>query len=329
MPHDLRRSVSLLAILALAACASAKPVATAINPTPPEPAEVPTVPPSPVESGPGNGFAGIWYVSGVFPTAMTEASVADPHLGTALTIASTEVSDINGQRCISPVFESDRIDAAATGLKAATAGNWDRLVVSCDGKAFATYLRLPDQPGAHAALLQQRSEGLYLLEPASAVLHRQPGETTQPAQMDAVGATAHDTAPPAPKEATAETHGAAAAPVELTTPAAPAPVPEGPVADVQAEPVAKASAPDGSKLPAAGSAIHLASYKGESAAKRGWKILLGEYDELDPLSPLYVAVDVPGKGVIIRLYASGASEADLAKICAALKAKKVYCALNP
>ena len=119
MPHDLRRSVSLLAILALAACASAKPVATAINPTPPEPAEVPTVPPSPVESGPGNGFAGIWYVSGVFPTAMTEASVADPHLGTALTIASTEVSDINGQRCISPVFESDRIDAAATGLKAA------------------------------------------------------------------------------------------------------------------------------------------------------------------------------------------------------------------
>ena len=75
--------------------------------------------------------------------------------------------------------------------------------------------------------------------------------------------------------------------------------------------------------------MHLASYKGESAAKRGWKILLGEYDELDPLSPLYVTVDVPGKGNVVRLYATGAAPAEIDRICAELRAKKVYCALNP
>jgi len=37
----------------------------------------------------------------------------------------------------------------------------------------------------------------------------------------------------------------------------------------------------------------------------------------------------PGKGEMIRLYATGAEPAEINKICAALKAKKVYCALNP
>jgi len=329
MQHDLCRSVSLVALLALAACASAKPVATSSNPTPPIPAESPPA----AETGPGSMFAGTWYVSGVFPTAMSQASVADPHLGSALTIAETEVSDINGQRCISPVFSSDQVEATAIGLKAPVAGNWDRLVVDCNGKPFATYVRLPDQPGSSPALLQQRREGLYLLEQASAVLHRQPGAfMAPPPEAMAVSHAATDMAPPAHKQAAAETH-AAAAPVDLIPPAAkvsaPAPIPEGPVAVSQSQPTAKAGAALGGKLPAAGTAIHLASYKGESAAKRGWKILLGEYDELDPLSPLYVTVDVPGKGAIIRLYADGAGEAELAKICAALKAKKVYCALNP
>src|SRR5690606_26128321 len=73
--------------------------------------------------------------------------------------------------------------------------------------------------------------------------------------------------------------------------------PEPPVAATPTESVAApAPAPTVAvvtgTLPAAGSAIHLASYAGISAAKRGWKILLGEFDVLDPMSPLYVNVDV-------------------------------------
>ncbi|MBK8161067.1 MAG: hypothetical protein IPK59_20665 [Rhodospirillaceae bacterium] len=252
MQHFIRRSASLMTLLALAACASAKPVETAINPTPPEPVDAVQGDVSAVaETGPGSDFAGIWYVSGVFPTSMTQASVADPHLGTALTIAANEVSDINGQRCISPTFNSDQIDATATGLKAAVAGNWNRLVVRCEGKDFAVYLRLPDQPGANAALLQQRREGLYLLEQAGAVMHRLPSEVVPPPQMDAAATSAHGMTAPAHEDSSAQSHNAGA-PVELTPTMPPAPVPEGPVADSQSEPVAKVSIPEGAKASAIG-----------------------------------------------------------------------------
>jgi len=278
----------------------------------------------------------------VFPTAAAQASVADPHLGAALVIDGAEVSDVNGQRCVTPTFGADKTSAQGLGLKAAPVGDWDRLQVSCNGKAFATYILVPAKSGLGTAaaapkqvLLQQRPEALYLLEQAEEILYRAPGELLKtPVAMTGAAAPKLEAVPP--ETAHAKEAGKAAtapmiAPVELAPKTAPTPVPEGPVA---AEPAAKAAAPhvtatSGAKIPAPGTAMHLASYKGESAAKRGWKILLGEYDELDPLSPLYVAVDVPGKGAIIRLYATGEDEAGLAKICAALQAKKVYCALKP
>lgn len=318
-------------LLAITGCAAPKPAAAPTPVIPEDGAEAPT--PTLDER-----FAGTWYVSGVFPSASAAASAADPHLGSALVIGSAEVSDVNGQRCITPVFATDIVTGAQAGARLGSEGLWDRLSVTCDGRAFATYLRLPDRKGDGPALLQQRPEGLYLLEQAAALQHRRPSEPAVAPVLAGALAMSRE----APK---VEKQAAASAPAELApkkketkktetkkaeaAKIVPAPMAEGPV-EASAEPVAKTSAKSaGDKLPASGTAMHLASYKGQSAAKRGWKILLGEYDELDPLSPLYVSVDVPGKGDMIRLYATGVSPAEIAKICNALKAKKVYCALNP
>lgn len=332
MRPTLAITVSVLALLGVAACATAKRVDTSSAATPAISAETSE---TASETAPEASFAGTWYVSGVFPAASAAASVADPHLGSALSIGAGEVSDVNGQRCITPAFAHDQVEGTAIGLKAAGSGAWDRLVVTCDGKAFATYLRLPDRPGEGPALMQQRQEGLYLLEPATSLLYRQPNESAATAM--AVAKFVPEYEMPVAEAPMTEAPTAKAAPVELA-PAkleaakvepALAPVTEGPVADAQAETAAKVMATGSSQVPAPGTAMHLASYKGQSAAKRGWKILLGEYDELDPLSPLYVTVDVPGKGSVIRLYATGAAPAEISRICAALKARKVYCALNP
>lgn len=336
-------SASALALFALMACSPPRTMApAAVNPTPPMPedgAEAALVAPGPLP-----GFTGLWYVSAVFPTAAAGASVADPHLGAALVIDAAEVSDVNGQRCVTPAFQADKMDAQASGLTFAPAGDWDRLKVTCDGKSFATYILMPAPqtlkgagaglPAPANGLLQQRPEGLYFLEQAGPILHRLPDtlleEQTDVAQHAAPALEAAMPEPELKEQATAS-----APPVELApkvVAAAPAPVPEGPVAaQTESAPAtaAKVTAAGSGTLPAPGTAVHLASYKGESAAKRGWKLLLGEYDELDLLSPLYVAVDVPGKGAIIRLYAIGAEKAELTRICAALMAKKAYCTLNP
>jgi len=325
----MRRTLIVSAsLLVLAGCASGKP---AEAPAPTAPANEAIAPASSLDAR----FAGTWYVSGVFPSASQSASVADPHLGSVLIIGESEVSDVNGQRCVSPAFATDTIAADKASLKVGGDAPWDRLSVTCDGRAFATYLHLPDQAGDGPALLQQRPEGLYLLEQAAALQHRRPSEPAETPHAAGMPAPAHEApkvgapvAKPASAEAAPKKHDVKKA--EAAAKTAPAPMTEGPVEASQPEPTAKASAKAASgKLPAQGTAMHLASYKGERAAKRGWKILLGEYDELDPLSPLYVTVDVPGKGEMIRLYATGAEPAEIAKICAALKAKKVYCALNP
>jgi hypothetical protein len=314
-------------LLALTGCSVAK---QAEAPTPAVPAEEATAPAPSLDAR----FVGTWYVSGVFPSASQSASVADPHLGSVLIIGEGEVSDVNGQRCVTPTFATDTIAADQAGAKIGGDTPWERLSVTCDGRAFATYLHFPDQTGDGPALLQQRPEGLYLLEQAAALQHRRPSEPVEAGS--AAGATPAHVLPKVEKAA-AKPVSPEVAPkkqevkkAEAAAKTAPAPMAEGPVEVSQPEAAAKSSAqPANGKLPARGTAMHLASYKGESAAKRGWKILLGEYDELDPLSPLYVSVDVPGKGAMIRLYATGAEPAEIAKICAALKAKKVYCALNP
>lgn len=81
-------------------------------------------------------------------------------------------------------------------------------------------------------------------------------------------------------------------------------------------------------VPVNGTAIHLASYREVASAQRGWHILTKSYHALLPLRPLYVSVDIPGKGHMLRLYGTGAPTNDLKTICNELKAEGAYCAAN-
>lgn len=303
-------------------------------------------------------FAGRWFVSAVFPALARQASMADPHLGATLVIDAAESSDVNGQRCLAPQMQVRRSTADLRLGSVALAG-LDRLGIACKGRPFATYLLLPgtaldasyQAADASYALVAERPEGLYLLERAEQVLMR---AASLPAALAGEG---RSVARPASLPATTP---AASAPVAkpgavdapISAPLAPAPLGPAPMGPAPSKPAATAplaltpalpepaaipaaippaaavTAARGTKLPAAGSAIHLASYKGLSAAKRGWKILLGDFDALDPLSPLYVTVDVPGKGEMVRLYATARDSAELDRACQALLAKGAFCALS-
>jgi hypothetical protein len=81
-------------------------------------------------------------------------------------------------------------------------------------------------------------------------------------------------------------------------------------------------------VPVNGTAIHLASYREIGSAKRGWQILSKSYKELVPLKPLYVAVDLPGKGHILRLYGTGSDATSLKTICSEMHEDGAYCASN-
>ncbi len=83
-----------------------------------------------------------------------------------------------------------------------------------------------------------------------------------------------------------------------------------------------------STIPAAGMAIHLASYRAIDQAQRGWSILSASHPELVSLTPLYVPVDIPGKGHFLRLYGSGENPAKLAEICHGLQSAGAYCAVS-
>ncbi|TDQ84020.1 hypothetical protein A8950_0566 [Dongia mobilis] len=358
--------VCLAAGLALAGCQKRTESGGIADLTPPDP-EPPATASSASDSAVATAaesaaippeFAGRWFVSAVFPVLARQASIADPHLGTTLVIGAAEASDVNGQRCLAPQMQIAR-GTANLRLGPVSLAGLERLGIECRGRPFASYLLLPgavldasyQAAAAEApfALVAERPEAQYLLERAEHVLLR---AATLPAALAIESGTATvlpastPTAPapppgapqipvptmPAPvaekqpvaPEADAAVRLAPAAPLALT-PALPEPVPETGATPAAASP---ATAIAGSSLPAAGSAIHLASYKGLSAAKRGWKILLGDFDALDPLSPLYVTVDVPGKGEMVRLYATAKDSADLGRACQALQAKGAYCAVS-
>ncbi|MET1029183.1 MAG: hypothetical protein ABWY00_18580 [Dongiaceae bacterium] len=103
--------------------------------------------------------------------------------------------------------------------------------------------------------------------------------------------------------------------IEGPTPAAPAPAVTAPAIPTAA-------------MPAAGTAIHLASYLDVAAAQRGWEILAASHADLAGLTPLYVPVDLPGKGHFLRLYATGANPATLGDLCRRLQASGAYCAVS-
>lgn len=72
---------------------------------------------------------------------------------------------------------------------------------------------------------------------------------------------------------------------------------------------------------------HLASYKGKTAAEKGWQILLARYPDMKKFQKQIVELQVAGQGDIYRLFAAGADKAGLADLCAAMNARKDYCVL--
>lgn len=336
---------TLLVGLMLAGCAQPATTSSAelASLTPPDPA--PDAAPMMKEPAVPAPFGGRWFVSAVYPASGHAAAKGDPHIGVSLVITPTEASDVNGQRCVTPDFHADRSGPEAGTLGNVALDSLERLRVDCKGSIFATYLLLPprklDAAAADAeaphALLAARPEAHYLLERAEQVLLRQASLRAAPATEDVAAPTlpAAEPGTMTPPQPIAETT-PVPAPSPTAQPTLLAPLilaPEPPVAATASESVAApAPAPTAavvsSTLPAAGSAIHLASYAGIGAAKRGWKILLGEFDVLDPMSPLYVNVDVPGKGPVVRLYATGGDRTQLEGVCAALKARAAYCEIS-
>ena len=75
-------------------------------------------------------------------------------------------------------------------------------------------------------------------------------------------------------------------------------------------------------------ALHLSSEISLEAAKMEWRHLKRRYSMLKALKPKYKALDVPGKGHFVRLYAVG--EGGKARwICKELKKKGKYCGIMP
>src|SRR5260221_1150673 len=315
-----------------------------------------------------DSFAGVWFVTAVYPTGSTRGSAADRHIGAAVLLRRDDVSDVNGQRCGNPDFAADNVTGAVAGLKMPITGDMARLQVSCGGKPFASLLqvagkRLPKTAGsagsalldgATPALLAQRPEAVYLLERAEQVLYRQAAVGTAQAlaadrNPSPKPVSGRDKAKAAPKVTEHMLVAPAKGSTAVSKPAVAAkPAPKmnsrtasadggsasGKASAQKAMPTSEqiaAKTPPAkatSKAPKPGEAIHLASYNGLGTAAHGWEILRAKYTKPAPLKPLYVSVDITGKAMI-RLFATGATEVKLKQICSDLQAKRAYCALHP
>jgi tetratricopeptide (TPR) repeat protein len=95
-------------------------------------------------------------------------------------------------------------------------------------------------------------------------------------------------------------------------------------ADAPSRPVNKvATAPAKSS---AGAEIHLASYRNQTQAERGWLILGSRFaNELGGLDHEIRKVTVPGKGTFYRLLADGMDPRKAAQVCADLKKRGQFC----
>ncbi|MEQ8603940.1 MAG: SPOR domain-containing protein [Marivibrio sp.] len=98
-----------------------------------------------------------------------------------------------------------------------------------------------------------------------------------------------------------------------------------------AEPQQSAATPSvvqGAEVADGAVALHLASYKQQANAERGWRELsAANSDLLGGTRPIVRRVDVPGKGLFYRLYAGPIADmANARALCTALKARNLYCA---
>ncbi|WP_296999811.1 SPOR domain-containing protein [Thalassospira sp. UBA848] len=71
--------------------------------------------------------------------------------------------------------------------------------------------------------------------------------------------------------------------------------------------------------------VHLASYRNEAQAERGWQILSGRYGQLASMQHGVTRANIPGKGTYYRLMATGLSDSAASSLCAELKRRGQFC----
>ncbi|MCC9622574.1 tetratricopeptide repeat protein [Thalassospira sp. MA62] len=71
--------------------------------------------------------------------------------------------------------------------------------------------------------------------------------------------------------------------------------------------------------------VHLASYRNEAQAERGWQILTGRYGQLSSFDHGVTRANIPGRGTYYRLMATGLSTNAANGLCADLKRRGQFC----
>ncbi|WP_339862713.1 tetratricopeptide repeat protein [Thalassospira alkalitolerans] len=74
-----------------------------------------------------------------------------------------------------------------------------------------------------------------------------------------------------------------------------------------------------------GKSAHLASYRNQAQAERGWQVLTKRFGQLASLQHGVTRADIPGKGTYYRLMATGLSDSSAKSICAELKRSGQFC----
>jgi hypothetical protein len=88
---------------------------------------------------------------------------------------------------------------------------------------------------------------------------------------------------------------------------------------------AMANAPVQPAMASGTRSVHLASYRNQGQAERGWKILRGRYGQLASLQYGVTTANIPGKGTYYRLMATGLSDSAAQSLCADLKRRGQFC----
>lgn len=71
--------------------------------------------------------------------------------------------------------------------------------------------------------------------------------------------------------------------------------------------------------------VHLASYRNEAQAERGWLILKAKYSQLASLQHGVTRASIPGKGTYYRLMATSLSDGAATSLCTDLKRRGQFC----
>ncbi len=254
---------------------------------------------------------GEWIARDGFLTAnarLPEAAVG-AYTGTPVAIGADRVVGVRGNRCDAPVFASGvfskREVASEYGIPArhvAQAGERLSVVtVTCGDRPFDVFIRLDED-----RLLTGFNGAFFSLVPAS--------ETEAPDEPIAAAGRSgsDDRLPPVP-----------VLPPEVAAWAEPRP------AASAGETIPAAAAPAVRRTLPEDHGIHLASYRRQASAERGWRVLSARHPELGQMEPVVVDADLGARGVFKRLLATGGSAEAVEALCARLAAEGEPCRVLP